>query len=117
MFLCVQTLQDKVCEFQARLRSEEVARHLLVQQLQQQSVQEKTCVGGGVQTSTSPNGESRSSCAVSLNPSTCSVAVLRTDTDRRSSAFVGELVCPSGASSCRSCVRKNTGYVVKFILC
>ncbi|XP_045888274.1 kinesin-like protein KIFC3 isoform X2 [Micropterus dolomieu] len=54
--LLIQTLQDKVCEFQARLRSEEVARHLLVQQLQQQSVQEKTCVGGGVQTSTSPNG-------------------------------------------------------------
>ncbi|KAM7405603.1 hypothetical protein PAMP_000038 [Pampus punctatissimus] len=41
------TLQDKVCEFQARLRSEEIARHLLVQQLQQQSVTEKT---SGVQT-------------------------------------------------------------------
>ncbi|XP_042276138.1 kinesin-like protein KIFC3 isoform X3 [Thunnus thynnus] len=43
--LLIQTLQDKVCEFQARLRSEEVTRHLLVQQLQQQqqqSVQEKT---------------------------------------------------------------------------
>uniref|UniRef100_A0AAX7U6C1 Kinesin-like protein n=1 Tax=Astatotilapia calliptera TaxID=8154 RepID=A0AAX7U6C1_ASTCA len=53
------TLQDKVCEFQARLHSEEVARHLLVQQLQQ-SVKEKT--GGGVktlqeeQTSETPNG-------------------------------------------------------------
>ncbi|XP_062274448.1 kinesin-like protein KIFC3 isoform X1 [Scomber scombrus] len=35
--LLIQTLQDKVCEFQARLRSEEVTRHLLVQQLQQQS--------------------------------------------------------------------------------
>ncbi|XP_044059991.1 kinesin-like protein KIFC3 isoform X2 [Siniperca chuatsi] len=45
--LLIQTLQDKVCEFQARLRSEEVTRHLLVQQLQQQSVQEKTCVGVG----------------------------------------------------------------------
>ncbi|KAM7424777.1 hypothetical protein PAMA_000910 [Pampus argenteus] len=38
----VLTLQDKVCEFQARLRSEEIARHLLVQQLHQQSVPEKT---------------------------------------------------------------------------
>ncbi|XP_035768636.1 kinesin-like protein KIFC3 [Neolamprologus brichardi] len=45
--LIIQTLQDKVCEFQARLHSEEVARHLLVQQLQQ-SVKEKTC--GGVKT-------------------------------------------------------------------
>ncbi|XP_069386123.1 kinesin-like protein KIFC3 isoform X4 [Paralichthys olivaceus] len=41
------TLQDKVCEFQSRLRSEEVTRHLLVQQLQQQSVHEKSCGGGG----------------------------------------------------------------------
>lgn len=64
--MCVQTLQDKVCEFQARLRSEEVTRHLLLQQLQQQSVQEKTCGGGGgVQTlqeeqlSALPNGETR----------------------------------------------------------
>uniref|UniRef100_A0A667XAQ7 Kinesin-like protein n=1 Tax=Myripristis murdjan TaxID=586833 RepID=A0A667XAQ7_9TELE len=43
--LLIQTLQQKVCEFQARLRSEEVTRHLLLQQLQQsqeQSVQEKT---------------------------------------------------------------------------
>ncbi|KAM6942763.1 kinesin-like protein KIFC3 [Xenentodon cancila] len=32
--LLIQTLQDKVCEFQARLRSEEIARHLLLQQLQ-----------------------------------------------------------------------------------
>ncbi|XP_076591924.1 kinesin-like protein KIFC3 isoform X5 [Chaetodon auriga] len=47
----VNTLQDKVCEFQARLRSEEVTRHLLLQQLQ-----EKTSVGGGVQTSSPPNG-------------------------------------------------------------
>ncbi|XP_070816465.1 kinesin-like protein KIFC3 isoform X4 [Chaetodon trifascialis] len=47
----VDTLQDKVCEFQARLRSEEVTRHLLLQQLQ-----EKTSVGGGVQTSSPPNG-------------------------------------------------------------
>ncbi|XP_070761460.1 kinesin-like protein KIFC3 [Enoplosus armatus] len=54
--LLIQTLQDKVCEFQARLRSEEVTRHLLVQQLQQQSVQEKTRVGGGVLTSAPPNG-------------------------------------------------------------
>ncbi|XP_041849632.1 kinesin-like protein KIFC3 isoform X2 [Melanotaenia boesemani] len=45
--LLIQTLQDKVCEFQARLRSEEVARHLLVQQLQH-SLQQKT--GGGVHT-------------------------------------------------------------------
>ncbi|XP_071346046.1 kinesin-like protein KIFC3 isoform X3 [Trachinotus anak] len=45
--LLIQTLQDKVCEFQARLRSEEVTRHLLLQQLQQQSDQEKSC-GGGV---------------------------------------------------------------------
>lgn len=42
--LLIQTLQDKVCEFQARLRSEEVSRHLLLQQLQQQSGQEKTSV-------------------------------------------------------------------------
>ncbi|XP_041804915.1 kinesin-like protein KIFC3 isoform X3 [Chelmon rostratus] len=47
----VNTLQDKVCEFQARLRSEEVTRHLLLQQLQ-----DKTSVGGGVQTSSPPNG-------------------------------------------------------------
>ncbi|XP_059204648.1 kinesin-like protein KIFC3 isoform X2 [Centropristis striata] len=44
--LLIQTLQDRVCEFQARLRSEELTRHLLLQQLQQQSIQEKTCVGG-----------------------------------------------------------------------
>ncbi|XP_039652106.1 kinesin-like protein KIFC3 [Perca fluviatilis] len=57
------TLQDKVCEFQARLRSEEVTRHVLLQQLQQLRVQEKTCVGlGGVQVpqderlSAPPNG-------------------------------------------------------------
>ncbi|XP_065808686.1 kinesin-like protein KIFC3 isoform X4 [Labrus bergylta] len=51
------TLQDKVSEFQARLRSEEVTRHLLLQQLQQQSVYEKTGVSvGGVQTSAVPNG-------------------------------------------------------------
>ncbi|XP_069031150.1 kinesin-like protein KIFC3 isoform X2 [Embiotoca jacksoni] len=43
--LLIQTLQDKVCEFQARLRSEEVTRHLLLQQLQH-DVQKKT---GGVQ--------------------------------------------------------------------
>ncbi|XP_073320900.1 kinesin-like protein KIFC3 isoform X1 [Pagrus major] len=54
--LLIQTLQDKVCEFQARLRSEEVTRHVLLQQLQQQSVQEKTSVVGGVQTSAPPNG-------------------------------------------------------------
>lgn len=44
--LLIQTLQDKVCEFQARLRSEELTRHLLLQQLQQHSVQEKKCVSG-----------------------------------------------------------------------
>uniref|UniRef100_A0A8C4HJB5 Kinesin-like protein n=1 Tax=Dicentrarchus labrax TaxID=13489 RepID=A0A8C4HJB5_DICLA len=54
--LLIQTLQDKVCEFQARLRSEEVTRHLLLQQLQQHSVQEKTSVGGSIQTSAAPNG-------------------------------------------------------------
>ncbi|KAF1393309.1 hypothetical protein PFLUV_G00037740 [Perca fluviatilis] len=61
--LLIQTLQDKVCEFQARLRSEEVTRHVLLQQLQQLRVQEKTCVGlGGVQVpqderlSAPPNG-------------------------------------------------------------
>ncbi|XP_054863014.1 kinesin-like protein KIFC3 isoform X6 [Amphiprion ocellaris] len=37
------TLQDKVCEFQARLRSEEVARHLLLQQLQH-GVRDRTAV-------------------------------------------------------------------------
>lgn len=46
-----------MCEFQARLRSEEVSRHLLLQQLQQRGVQEKTAGGGAVQTSASPNGE------------------------------------------------------------
>ncbi|KAG7239568.1 hypothetical protein INR49_028719 [Caranx melampygus] len=45
--LLIQTLQDKVCEFQARLRSEEVTRHLLLQQLQQQSIQEKSSGRGG----------------------------------------------------------------------
>ncbi|KAI3377441.1 hypothetical protein L3Q82_008420, partial [Scortum barcoo] len=53
--LLIQTLQDKVCEFQARLRSEEVTRHLLLQQL------EKT----GVQTSAPPSGEL-------LRPQSCS---------------------------------------------
>ncbi|XP_055088510.1 kinesin-like protein KIFC3 isoform X2 [Periophthalmus magnuspinnatus] len=42
--LLIQTLQEKVCEFQARLRSEEVTRHLLVQQLQQQNTDERTTV-------------------------------------------------------------------------
>ncbi|KAM8762584.1 kinesin-like protein KIFC3 isoform 3-T3 [Acanthopagrus schlegelii] len=53
--LLIQTLQDKVCEFQTRLRSEEATRHVLLQQLQQQSVQEKTSVGG-VQASAPLNG-------------------------------------------------------------
>ena len=55
-----------MCEFQSRLRSEEVTRHLLVQQLQQQSVQEKLCGGGGTvggvqapQEERLSNGESR----------------------------------------------------------
>ncbi|XP_061592052.1 kinesin-like protein KIFC3 isoform X2 [Cololabis saira] len=39
------TLQDKVSEFQARLRSEEVSRHLLLQQLQR-SVQPQTLQEG-----------------------------------------------------------------------
>lgn len=62
--VCLQTLQDRVCEFQARLRSEEVTRHLLLQQLQQHSVQ-KEARGGGVvtlqkeQTSAPAKGESR----------------------------------------------------------
>ncbi|XP_062247758.1 kinesin-like protein KIFC3 isoform X5 [Platichthys flesus] len=70
--LLIQTLQDKVCEFQSRLRSEEVTRHLLVQQLQQQSVQEKSCGGGGTvggvqapgeeRLSGPPNGEQPSDC-------------------------------------------------------
>ncbi|XP_075324830.1 kinesin-like protein KIFC3 isoform X2 [Odontesthes bonariensis] len=51
--LLIQTLQDKVCEFQARLRSEEVARHLLVQQLQH-SVQQRA--GGGEAQPPSPSG-------------------------------------------------------------
>ncbi|XP_062327883.1 kinesin-like protein KIFC3 isoform X4 [Osmerus eperlanus] len=45
--LLVQTLQDKVCEFQARLRSEEGSRRLQLQRLQhshKQSLQEKTNV-------------------------------------------------------------------------
>ncbi|KAM9832310.1 kinesin-like protein KIFC3 [Neosynchiropus ocellatus] len=41
--LLIQTLQEKVCEFQSRLHTEEVARQLLLRQLQQQSVQERTC--------------------------------------------------------------------------
>lgn len=39
--LLIQTLQEKVCEFQTRLRSEEVTRHLLLQQLQQQNSEGK----------------------------------------------------------------------------
>ncbi|XP_054466674.1 kinesin-like protein KIFC3 [Anoplopoma fimbria] len=39
--LLIQALQDKVCDFEARLRSEEVSRHLLLQQLKQRSVQEE----------------------------------------------------------------------------
>ncbi|XP_014030458.1 kinesin-like protein KIFC3 isoform X3 [Salmo salar] len=45
--LLIQTLQDKVCEFQARLRREEASRCLQLQRLQQsheQSLQEKTNV-------------------------------------------------------------------------
>lgn len=54
----VQTLQDKVCEIQARLGSEEVGRHLLLQQLQRRGgVPERTSAGGATQTPTSPNGE------------------------------------------------------------
>ncbi|XP_076003007.1 kinesin-like protein KIFC3 isoform X3 [Genypterus blacodes] len=45
--LLIQTLQEKVCDFQARLRSEEVTRNLLLQQLQQQSLHEKSI--GGIQ--------------------------------------------------------------------
>ncbi|XP_053710572.1 kinesin-like protein KIFC3 isoform X7 [Synchiropus splendidus] len=41
--LLIQTLQEKVCEFQTRLHTEEVARQLLLRQLQQQSIQERTC--------------------------------------------------------------------------
>jgi len=33
-FLCVQTLQERVCEFQARLRNEDAAKQLLLQRLQ-----------------------------------------------------------------------------------
>ncbi|XP_028257278.1 kinesin-like protein KIFC3 isoform X2 [Parambassis ranga] len=59
--LLIQTLQDKVCEFQARLRSEEVTRHLLLQQLQH-GVHKKA--GGGTplqeeETSATPNGQRR----------------------------------------------------------
>lgn len=54
--LLIQTLQNKVCEFQTRLRSEEVTRHLLLQQLQSAQEQTSVGVGGGVQTSASPNG-------------------------------------------------------------
>ncbi|XP_026234913.1 kinesin-like protein KIFC3 isoform X3 [Anabas testudineus] len=62
--LLIETLQDKVCEFQARLRSEEVTRHLLLQQLQQQHSVQRETRGGGVgvvtlqeeQTSSRPNG-------------------------------------------------------------
>lgn len=45
--LLIQTLQDKVCEFQARLRSEEISRRLQLQRLQQHhehSLQEKANV-------------------------------------------------------------------------
>uniref|UniRef100_A0A673Y5P9 Kinesin-like protein n=1 Tax=Salmo trutta TaxID=8032 RepID=A0A673Y5P9_SALTR len=45
--LLIQTLQEKVCEFQARLRREEASRCLQLQRLQQsheQSLQEKTNV-------------------------------------------------------------------------
>lgn len=58
--LLIQTLQDQVCEIQTRLQSEEVARHLLLQQLHQQSIQE-TSFGGAERLqeerlSASPNG-------------------------------------------------------------
>uniref|UniRef100_A0AAV2LUK3 Kinesin-like protein KIFC3 n=1 Tax=Knipowitschia caucasica TaxID=637954 RepID=A0AAV2LUK3_KNICA len=42
--LLIQTLQEKVCEFQARLRTEEVTRHLLLQQLHQQNSEGNTTV-------------------------------------------------------------------------
>ncbi|XP_068438710.1 kinesin-like protein KIFC3 isoform X2 [Clinocottus analis] len=46
--LLIQALQDKVCDFQARLRSEEVSRHLLIQQLQKeaclQTLSEEACL-------------------------------------------------------------------------
>ncbi|KAK9542158.1 hypothetical protein VZT92_000044 [Zoarces viviparus] len=40
----IQALQDKVCDFQARLRSEEVSRHLLLQQLKERSIREEACL-------------------------------------------------------------------------
>ncbi|XP_075869552.1 kinesin-like protein KIFC3 isoform X2 [Nelusetta ayraudi] len=55
--LLIQTLQDKVCEIQARLGSEEVGRHLLLQQLQRRGgIPERTSGGGAAQTPASPNG-------------------------------------------------------------
>nr|XP_046254196.1 kinesin-like protein KIFC3 isoform X5 [Scatophagus argus] len=49
--LLIQSLQDKVCEFQTRLRSEEVTRRLLLQQVQQQPPPPPS-----IQTSAPPNG-------------------------------------------------------------
>ncbi|XP_027137011.1 kinesin-like protein KIFC3 isoform X3 [Larimichthys crocea] len=57
--LLIQTLQDKVCEFQARLQSEEVARHLLLQQLQHASVQTSAPHSG---VTVLPSGGQNSDC-------------------------------------------------------
>ncbi|XP_078139950.1 kinesin-like protein KIFC3 [Centroberyx gerrardi] len=63
--LLIQTLQEKVCEFQARLRSEEVTRHLLLQRLQQspeQRVQEKSSVIQEEELPPAPPSEQPSEC-------------------------------------------------------
>ncbi|TKS65311.1 Kinesin-like protein KIFC3 [Collichthys lucidus] len=57
--LLIQTLQDKVCEFQARLQSEEVARHLLLQQLQHASAQTSAPHSG---VTVLPSGGQNSDC-------------------------------------------------------
>lgn len=55
MSLTFQALQDKVCEFQARLCSEDITHRLLLQHLQDARGGEVTLQGGRL--SAAPSGE------------------------------------------------------------
>ncbi|XP_029000357.1 kinesin-like protein KIFC3 isoform X3 [Betta splendens] len=61
--LLIEALQDKVCEFQARLCSEDIAHHLLLQHLQQQDTR-----GGGEVTLSVPPGGVRASASAGERP-------------------------------------------------